>query len=137
MTDTVIKFGNEGMPGWESQGFTNVELFSGNPAENTSVHNLDAATVAAAELPAFAVVGVGASGIALAKYDKSVQALGITVSPIPMGAAAGSKIVIFRDGTFNPDALTWDASFNTDAKKAAAFDGAPSPTAIFIVKPLY
>ena len=135
---TTIRFGDEGIPAFETETFTNVELYSGKSSiDEPTVHPLDAATVAAAALPAFAVVGMGAGGIALAKYDKSVQALGITVSPIPMGAAAGSQIAIFRDGVFNPAALTWDATFDSDAKKLAAFEGAPTPTRIVIKKRLY
>ncbi len=135
---TTIRFGDEGIPAFGTDSFTNIELYSGKPSDDEpTVHPLDAVTVAAAALPAFAVVGMGAGGIALAKYDKSVQALGITVSPIPMGAGGGSQIAIFRDGVFNPAALTWDASFDTDAKKLAAFDGAPTPTHIVIKKRLY
>ena len=32
------------------------------------------------------------------------------------------------------DALVWDATYDTDAKKAAAFEGSVSPT-IFVSKP--
>lgn len=135
---TTIRFGDEGMPAFETGSYDNVELYSGKPSdEERGTGPLDAAFCAAADIPAFAVVGLGANGITFAKYDKSVQALGVTVSPIPMGSAAGSVISFFRDGCFNPAALTWDASFNTDAKKLAAFEGAPSPTHISIKKRLY
>ena len=133
---TIIKLGDQGLPKFETESFTVLEPISGHSPENTSNHAVDPAAVAAGPMPIFSVVGVGANGLTYAKYDKSVQALGITVAPVDQGAT-GANVAIFRDGTFNPLVLTWDASYDTDAKKTAAFDGAPSPTAIYIKKPLY
>ena len=41
---------------------------------------------------------------------------------------------VWYSGCFNMDALVWDASYNTDAEKAAAFAGAPTPTTIIVAK---
>lgn len=67
-----------------------------------------------------------------------VRAIGITVAAIDNdgGADGDEKIEVFRWGMFNPDVLTWDDSFDTDEKKRLAFEGAPSPTQIFIRKPV-
>lgn len=67
-----------------------------------------------------------------------VQPIGITVAAIDNdgGAAGGEKIEVYRWGMFNPEALVWDDSFNTDEKKRLAFEGAPNPTNIFIRKPV-
>ena len=42
---------------------------------------------------------------------------------------------VYRQGVVNPDALVWPASYDTDAKKFAAFDGAPTPTDIIVRRP--
>ena len=41
-------------------------------------------------------------------------------------------MTVYRSGHFNMDALVWPASYDTDAKKLAAFDGAPSPSQILV-----
>ncbi|BCM19245.1 hypothetical protein [Mesorhizobium sp. J8] len=64
-----------------------------------------------------------------------VQAIGVTTAPV-VDTDAAQSVAIYRAGNFNPDALNWDASFNTDAKREAAFRGAPSPTNILIRKRL-
>jgi hypothetical protein len=51
------------------------------------------------------------------------------------GGDGAIKVEVTRMGCFNPDALTWDASYDTLAKKLYAFEGAPSPTAIIIRQP--
>lgn len=45
-------------------------------------------------------------------------------TPLPGGQATPGKLEgIYVGGTFNMDALTFNAATNTDAKKAAVFDG--------------
>jgi len=39
--------------------------------------------------------------------------------------SADLTVKAYKSGTFNSDALTWHASFNTDAKKLAAFGAGP------------
>ncbi|WP_292329166.1 hypothetical protein, partial [Mesorhizobium sp.] len=64
-----------------------------------------------------------------------VQAIGVTTAPV-LDTIAAQRVAIYRAGNFNPDALNWDASFDTDAKREAAFRGTPSPTNILIRKRL-
>ncbi len=62
---------------------------------------------------------------------EGVKAVGI----LGMASVVGTLLAdIWRDGMWNPLALVWDASFNTDEKKRKAFQGAPTPTAIAIRK---
>ncbi|TJV70708.1 MAG: hypothetical protein E5X76_18095 [Mesorhizobium sp.] len=63
------------------------------------------------------------------------QAIGVTTAPV-LDTNVAQRVAIYRAGNFNPDALNWDASFDTDAKREAAFRGAPSPTNILIRKRL-
>lgn len=82
----------------------------------------------------FEVVGQDANGdLVPAKLSATaVKATGVCSQAVT-GAADGSTTVdVLESGCFNPDALTWDASYDTAAKKAVAFDGAPTPTTILI-----
>ena len=134
--DYDIRLGDQGLGAFETATVGTLDPLSGNTPENTTSHPVDPAAVVAADLPAFSVVGLGANGLTLAKFDKSVQALGVTVVKVDKGSTA-ANVGIFRDGTFDPAALTWDASFDTAAKKLAAFNGAPTPTGIYIKPKLY
>lgn len=62
---------------------------------------------------------------------------GITTVEVITGAGVSTTVAIFEAGCFNPNALNWDDSFNTDEKKKHAFDGSPSPCNIVIYKPKY
>jgi hypothetical protein len=63
----------------------------------------------------------------------NVMPIGITTAAVTTGSGVTTTVDVYRSGMFNPDALTWDASFNSDAKKKAAFEGSISPN-IFIQK---
>lgn len=63
----------------------------------------------------------GAPAIGIAMFEVSATAEAKTLS-------------VLRAGVLNPDAIEWDASYDTLAEKVAAFRGAPAPTNI-IVKP--
>lgn len=78
---------------------------------------------------------VGFSGGKLVPAQQgSIQAIGVAVLPATAGAADTPAIPVYRAGAFNADALVWHASYDTDAKKLAAFDGAPTPTNILVRK---
>lgn len=67
--------------------------------------------------------------------EVAIQPIGyITYAPTA-ATTDGQMIGVMRQGVYNPDALTFDASFNTDEKKRLAFEGAPSPTSIILRKP--
>ena len=51
------------------------------------------------------------------------------------GADGAIKVEVTRWACVNPDALSWDASYDTAAKKLYAFEGAPSPTNIIVRQP--
>jgi len=90
-------------------------------------------------LEALTVVGFDSNG----RIVPAVLGGGSPIAPIGVLAYATTTGVgvsgvyagVYRTGVFNPDLLVWDASFSTDAEKAKAFEGAPSPTQIIIRKP--
>lgn len=65
-----------------------------------------------------------------------IKAMGITTCAVAVAVGATDKIDVYRSGMFNPDALNWHASFDTDEKKRKAFEGGASPN-IFIQKMRY
>ncbi|TIP38615.1 MAG: hypothetical protein E5X77_31675 [Mesorhizobium sp.] len=100
----------------------------------------------AAQSDAAGIVGIvakqaGSAGNAIATTETgsatafaNVTLVGTTAPVLDTNVA--QRVAIYRAGNFNPDALNWDASFDTDAKREAAFRGAPSPTNILIRKRL-
>lgn len=129
-----IPYGDVGFASFE-QGvtFNSQELFSG---PTPLVVTRDYPVAADTTLAAFSVVGLNGTGkVVLAEQDGAPQAIGITTGPIVPGVGTTS-VALFIAGNFNPAALTWDASFTTDAHKRAAFDAAPAPTNIIIRKRL-
>lgn len=58
----------------------------------------------------------------------------ILAEPVVMADTDVMTVAVYRSGHWNMDALNWDASYTTDAQKAAAFEGSVSPT-IFVSKP--
>lgn len=91
--------------------------------------------------PALQVVGLDASGeVVKATWDatpaNAIKPIGVAIIGAVTGASGVKKgIPIYRAGCFNPDQLVWDASFDTDAKKFAAFEGSPTPTNIIVRRP--
>lgn len=91
-------------------------------------------------LAALTVVGLDANGdVVKAKLntavdpapDNSVKPIGILVIGVTTAGTGTKKgAPVYRAGCFNPDRLVWDATFDTDAKKFAAFEGSPTPTNI-------
>ena len=127
---TTIPYGGEGVPsGVDTQEFSYQELLAGHIPEFLTVsgHEADGATAMAA----FTVVGLSGGVLVPATEDKTVQALGILAAPI-LANATTQKVGLIRGGNFRAEALVFDASYDTDAKKLAAFEGAPSPTQIVL-----
>ena len=88
-------------------------------------------------LAALTVVGFDADGKVVEALTGSadpaddIQAVG--VMPYAVDASGGDvDSEIYRSGNFDPAQLVWPDSFDTDAKKRAAFEGAPSPTQVVI-----
>lgn len=124
-----------GLASLNKESYATVELFSGDADTPTTTEVVSAALLATG-LPAFSVVGFASGELVLAVTggDAPVLPRGITTAEV-IANATGDTVAVFRGGCFNPDALNWDVSYSTDAKKAVAFEG--SKEAIFIKKPNY
>ncbi|MGD9766859.1 MAG: head decoration protein [Pseudolabrys sp.] len=128
---------NAGIASFESGSdiFTETELF------NSAIPHPVTEDFPAGEntdLAARSVVGLDGSGnLVMAKTSATaVVPIGVLVTAVKTGAGATDRVAVYRAGNFNPDALIWHADYNTDAKKAAAFRGSPTPTNILIRKRL-
>lgn len=81
------------------------------------------------------VVGLNGSGKVIPAVRGTTQAIGYIVYA-PSGATVLDQMVsVMRQGVFNPNLLTFDASYSTDEQKRLAFESAPSPTSIILRKP--
>lgn len=81
----------------------------------------------------FEVVTVDAEGL-LVPAQAGEPAQFVCTQAVAAPTGAGVTVPVWFAGCFNPDALLWHASYTTDALKAAAFTGAPTPTRIMIRK---
>lgn len=98
---------------------------------------VDVAVAAEQTITDYMVVGLDVSGNLVPAVHGTTQAIGIAVRAITTDDSVTLKgIGVWRAGCFNPDALNWPASYDTDAKKLAAFEGAPSPTQIVLRRPV-
>lgn len=101
-------------------------LFNGvSPAASTGIHKVAASQTIRYREPVMfnedkelvpAVFGTPAIGISLATVETDA------VEPV--------TLEVLRGGCFNPAAIVWPASYDTPAKRATAFEGAPTPTQI-------
>lgn len=100
-----------------------VQLFAG---ESDIVTTQGALVTGVAYLGGQVLGRVTASGL-FAKHDPaatngSEKAIAILAYDVAT-PTSGKKEAIYVGGVFNMDALTWNAATDTDAERAAAFDG--------------
>ena len=88
------------------------------------------------ELAQFTVVGLTAGKLVKATWDavvaNAVKPIGVVTQHVIGNDTGTTTVPVFFSGCFNPDALVWDASFDTMQKKIDAFMGSPSPTEVLI-----
>lgn len=128
-----------GVPKQESHDFgvTPHGLIIGEyPAQFT----VDMVTAYGQNMAAYTIVGQNAAGeiVPAVSGDAVTRAIGILVYPVTSGATGVKPVArVMRSAAINPfyPSLIWGASYDTDAKKMNAFEGAPSPTQ-FITRPL-
>jgi len=124
-----------GVPSQWSEDITAVDipLWTGDtPAPVTQ----DLIVAASQTLPAYTPVGFNGSGRLIPAESGVTQAIGFTVAAITTDASTNYKgAPVYRAGVVNPDKLNWPASYDTDAEKFAAFNGAPPPTNIIVRRP--
>lgn len=78
----------------------------------------------------------GAATLTGGDDDAAMKPFGITTTPVVTLGGERTTIDVYREGHWDMDVLVWPASFDTDAKKKAAFEGSLSPN-IFVSKKKY
>lgn len=124
---TQIPLGNPGVASFENEDFSGPVglLLSNTPPIATKVYPMEATL----DVPIYSVVGLNGSGEVVPAEQGVTQAVGIVAHKATYNAP-GDEVQVILHGHLNINALDWPASYNTDALKLAAFDGAPAPTSI-------
>lgn len=139
---TTINQEDAGMAMSATEDFKTVPLFTGDKAVTTTPETVADAVIADDDLPALSVVGRDANGklvmavMGSVDPDDDIPPIGITTATVKEDATT-KTVAVYRSGCFNPDALNWGASYDTDAKKRLAFEASPAGTDIHIRKPGY
>lgn len=125
-----------GVAGQRSQTFdpaSELLLTGDNPKLATAPYG----TLGGQVLPARTVVGFNGAGLVIPAVLGTTAAVGFVMyAADSTGKGDGVVTVeVVRQGVFNPNALVWDATYNTAAKKRLAFEGAPTPTSIILRAP--
>lgn len=129
-----IPFGDPGVAGFQSDEFGQIALMAGDtPAWADQSYVVATATV---DLPLYSVVSFNSSGEVIPALLGTNEAVGFTAAAFVDGSGT-RKVKVCRQAHIFIDALVWPASYDTDAKRLAAFEGAPSPTAIIASKHPY
>ena len=126
--DNTIPLGKPGIASFESETYGNsAELrFGDTPA--IVERNQTVTSTAGITLPLGAVVNIDDGEITLATSTAGVSnATHITASPLVIGAGETMEAPMYEAGHFRQQALTFDATFNTDALKQNAFKGSDTP----------
>lgn len=126
---TNIPFGNPGRAESSTEDFTQFDLLL---SDTPTFFTEDMTLAASQDIALYEVVSVDGSGNIIPAVLGTSEAIGIAAGAITSGGGENPTIQVIRGGHFNGDALIWDATYDTDAKKQAAFRGADTPTQIVI-----
>ena len=123
-----------GIPSQSEQAIsaTIADLFTG---DEPGIVTQDLIVAASQTIAALTPVMFDGSGRLVPAVSGTV-AVGIAIIALTTDASTTYKgLKVYRAGCFNPNRLNWPASYDTEAKKMAAFAGAPSPTQIVLRAP--
>lgn len=134
--DTKIPHGKPGVAEFKSESFGNFgdPRFGEGPWPTTNI--TITASGADLELGLYSVLSSTGQLADYAATRDAGCANYILAAPVTIADGDSAVVPVYRGGHFDMDALIWDASYDTDAKKAAAFEGSVSPT-IFVSKRAY
>ena len=132
--DENIPRGVPGIADYETRTYGNLQeiLYSDTPpmAQITVEMTASGADLEIGYLSVLATDGTPAVQTETGAADRA-NYIAATAITIPDGAT--KSVPVYVAGHFIMDALVWDASYDTDAKKKVAFQGSVSPT-IFVSK---
>lgn len=126
--DNDIPVGSPGLAGFESETWGNVpeHLYSDTPAIAEQVVEFTASG-ADLEITFLDVLATDGDAAVYNATPSAATANYIAAATITIADGETKSVPVYVMGHFNAQALNWDASYDTDAKKAAAFQGSVSP----------
>lgn len=131
--DTTIPHGEPGVASFASETFGNKNepRFGDGEAKTT---NITFTPGASGSLALYSVLNLAGSALADWNVTRDAGCANyILAEPVVLTNGVPITVPVYRTGHWDMDALVWDASYDTEAKKKAAFEGSVSPT-IFIGK---
>lgn len=136
MADVVIPSNEPGIAGFATESYESAAEPRYGEGPATTTHMDMKAPNAVLNLALYSVINVDATTgiVSLAQYDADENtAQYILAAPAHFTANQVMSLPVYREATWDMNALVWHSSFDTDAKKIHAFEGGPSPN-IFIQK---
>ncbi len=121
MANVAVLANSVGVPAYERDDgdYSTIELLMGDVPPNGGP--VDYPVGANTNLPMFTVVGVVGGVLVPAQAGGVVEAVGYLTVPVNTGAGETTTARVHTSGHYNGNRLFWHASFDTDAKKVAAF----------------
>lgn len=127
--DNDIPVGSPGAANFESETWGNLpeHIYSDTPPVAEQVVSFTASG-AALEITFLDVLALDGGAAAQNGAGAADRANYIAAASITIADGETKQVPVYVAGHFNMQALNWAASYDTDAKKAAAFQGSVSPT---------
>lgn len=126
----TIPYGDVHIAGVQTDSYSTTTLLTGDTPPIVTMSE-----VAAVALQQWHVVGRDGTGKIVPAVLGTTEAIGVTVNAVDPAVGISDTVAVYRAGCFNPKALVWDVSYDTDAKKKIAFE--KTGTQIFLVAPKY
>lgn len=132
--DTKIPYGEPGMAGFAKESYGNKQawLYGDTPALTTKTISLTASG-ADIEIDFLGVIATDGDPAVYNATPSAATGNYVAAAAITILDGETASVPVYVMGHFEQEALVWDASYDTDAKKQAAFVGSVSPT-IFVSK---
>ena len=129
--DTILPTTDHGIASFQRHTFGNpVEpMFNDGGGKTTNI------TIPAGQNLALRTV-IAKDGTPAENGTVGKEAFGILAAAVNTSGGSAAVAPVYRDGSWSMGALTFDASYATDADKAAAFEDGASPT-IFVERREY
>lgn len=132
--DNKVPYGEPGVANFAKESWGNKQnwQYSDTPAL-TTINIAVSASGADVEIDFLDVLNTTGGPAAQAGATAALKANYIAATTITVPDGETKQVPVYVQGHFEMAALNWAASYDTDAKKAAAFQGSVSPT-IYISK---
>lgn len=132
--DNKVPYSEPGIAGFAKESWGNKQnwQYSDTPALTTITIPVTASG-AAVEIDFLDVLNTTGGAAAQNGGTAALKANYIAATKITIADGDTKEVPVFVQGHFEMEALNWAATYDTDAKKKAAFQGSLSPT-IFISK---